>query len=314
MTKLYYLITVSVLVLFMWVGCSTAQQVTQSDLEFYTADWEGERDEHGRPLVADDILERMEHVAIEEAWEVLRRHDYHNQFEGGWEIMHPDEPMVGRALTASYTPARPGVQQRIIDRGDEEGRQGPPNTWPIDMLERGDVYVADGYGKVKDGTLIGDRLGTTIYSRSGNGVVFDGSSRDLEGLEEIDGFNAFLRDWHPSFIQQMMLIGLNGPTRIGEVTVLPGDVVLAKKEGVIFIPPHLAEEVVETSEVIRLTDAFAHQRVREGTYGAGQMDTEWTAEIQADFFDWLGRNIDRLSEEEGVPAERIEELIDEGEL
>ncbi len=291
---------------------SEAQTIPKERLIALTPEWEGERFDDGRPRVPDNILERMEHVTIEEAWGIIRGEGYHNQFEGGkWEILHPEEPIVGRALTATYTPARPAVQEQIVAQGEEAGRSGPPNTWPIDMLEQGDVYIADGYGKVKDGTLIGDRLGNTIYANSGNGVVFHGSSRDREGLSEIEGFNAFVRAWHPSFIQEMMLIGLNTPTRIGSVTVMPGDVVLAKKEGVIFIPAHLAEKVVDQSEIIRTQDTFAHQRVREGKYTAGQMDTEWTEAIEEDFKNWVEENTKYLKEEVGISQATIDSILDE---
>src|SRR5699024_7538649 len=202
--------------LFVFVFCmlfqfsSRAQTIPKEKLIALTPEWEGERFEDGRPRVPDHILERMEHVTIEEAWGIIRREEYHNQFEGGkWEILHTDESIVGRALTATYTPARPAVQEHIKAQGKKDGRSGPPNTWPIDMLQQGDVYIADGYGKVKDGTLIGDRLGNTIYANSGNGVVLNGSSRDREGLSQLEGFNAFVRAWHPSYIQEMMLIGLN---------------------------------------------------------------------------------------------------------
>lgn len=296
------------------LGSAGAQNIPEEKLIAMTPEWEGERFEDGRPRVPDQILQRMEHVTIEEAWGIIREEGYHNQFEGGsWEILHPGEPVVGRALTATYSPARPGVQEYIDREGEKAGRSGPPNTWPIDMLEQGDVYVADGYGKVKDGTLIGDRLGNTIYANSGNGVVLNGSSRDREGLSEIEGFNAFVRDWHPSYIRDMMLIGLNAPTLVGEVTVMPGDVVLAKEAGIVFIPAHLAERVVTRSEVIRARDTFAHERVRSGKYTAGQMDTEWTTVIEEDFKQWVARNADRLEEEMGISAMTIEDLQEKGE-
>ncbi len=286
---------------------ATAQLISQDEMLFLTQEWEGERYPDGRPKVAADLLDRLEIVSIEEAWQVLRNHGYHSQFAGEWKMIHDDVPIVGRALTALYMPNRPELQERMLERGHAEGHVGPMNSWPIDALEQGDVYVADGYGKIADGTLIGDNLGNAIYTNSGNGVVFDGSLRDLEGLEEIDGFNAFVRDWHPSYIQEMMLGGLNVPIRIGEAHVLPGDVVLAKREGVIFIPPHLVAEVVETAEIVMLRDRFGHQRLREGTYTPGQIDTQWSEEIRADFFEWLEANIDTLP----VSSERIREILDE---
>lgn len=289
---------------------ANAQTIPAEKLIALTPEWDGERFEDGRPKVSDDIIERFEHVTHEEAWGTLRREGYHNQFVGGhWEVLRPDETIVGRALTATYFPARPAVQDAINRQGEQEGRSGPPNTWPIDILEQGDVYVADGFGKIKDGTLIGDRLGNTIYANSGNGVVFNGSSRDREGLLAINGFNAFVRGWDPSYIQEMMLIGMNTPTRIGETTVMPGDVVLAKGEGVIFVPAHLAEEVLIQSERIRVQDTFAHERVRSGEYTAGQMDTEWTEAIQQDFKNWVQSNSNRLKDDLGIGQETIDALL-----
>ena len=253
-----------------------AQTISREQLVFLTAEWKGDRFPDGRPKVPDQILDRMRKVSIEEAWGLLRSHGYHSQFEGDWKTIHEDVPVVGRALTAQYMPARPELARRLLDRGHGEGRVGAMNSWPIDALQRGDVYVADGFGKIHDGTLIGDNLGNSIFAKSGNGVIFDGSVRDLQGLTEINGFNAFVRGWDPTAIQDMMLMGLNTPIRIGHVTVLPGDVVLAKREGVIFIPAHLAEAVVDQAERIMLRDRFGHQRLREGTYTPGQIDTRWT--------------------------------------
>jgi regulator of RNase E activity RraA len=275
-------------------------------VQFYTSQWEGPRLPDGRPRVADDIVRRMKNVSIEEAWSVLRNEGYHNQFDGGWQMIHTDVPVVGRALTALYMPSRPDVKERIDERGKAEGRIGASNSWPIDMLQMGDVYVADGFGKVIDGTLIGDNLGNSIYAKTANGVVFDGSLRDLEGLEQIEGFNAFVRGWDPSFLTGVMLTGINVPIRIGRAICLPGDIVLAKREGVIFIPAHLAEKVVKRAEAIMLRDRFGHQRLREGTYTPGQIDGAWSDEIKADFFEWLKENMDDLP----VPRSVIREILE----
>jgi regulator of RNase E activity RraA len=282
-----------------------SQTITREEMIFYTQEWSGERFEDGRPKVPDDILERMKNVSIEEAWGVLRGEGFNNQFEGNWLMIHDDVPIVGRALTAMYVPLRPDLQKRMLKKGHDSGRIGPMNSWPIDMLQEGDVYIADAFGKIKDGTLIGDNLGNSIYAKSKNGVVFDGSLRDLGGLEKIEGFNAFVRGWDPTAIREMMLLGLNTPIRIGEATVLPGDIVLAKREGVIFIPAHFAEKVVKEAEITQLRDTFGHQMLREGKYTPGQIDTRWTDDIREAFFQWLEQNRSQLS----VPASVIDELL-----
>jgi 4-hydroxy-4-methyl-2-oxoglutarate aldolase len=260
---------------------------SKAEMLFFTSLWKGERYPDGRPKISDDLLKRMKSVSIEEAWDVLRLDGYENQFAGGWQMLHPDRPFVGRALTAAYLPSRPDLVEPILRTGKAEGRIGPSNSWPIDMLQRGDVYVADGFGKIADGTMIGDNLGNAISARTGTGVVFDAGARDPDGLKQIEGFNAYVRGWDPSFMKNMVLSSINRPIRIGHVTVLPGDVILAKNEGVVVIPAHLAEKVVVTSEIVALKDEFGHERLRSGIYTPGQIDVQWTDPIKADFFKWL---------------------------
>ncbi|PZR28822.1 MAG: dimethylmenaquinone methyltransferase [Citrobacter freundii] len=282
--------TVCIVILF--ATTINAQRVSpdSSALIALTPEWKGERFSDGRPKVADKYLDRLKKVHLEEAWGILRNKGYQNQFEGDWMIIHPDSVMTGRVVTAQYMPLRPDYDKLIKDQGKVEGRIGATNSWPIDVLKNGDVYVADSYGKVVDGTLIGDNLGNAIYAKSLRGVIFYGSVRDVEGLEDIKGFNAWIKGYDPSYIQQMMLAGINVPVRIGRASVLPGDVVLAKKGGVVFIPAHLVEEVVTNAEFIALRDEFGHQRLREGKYTPGQIDTQWTDAIKKDFLQWIKDN------------------------
>ncbi len=140
--------------------------------------------------------------------------------------------------------------------------------------------------------MIGDNLGNSIYAKSHRGVVFYGSVRDVEGLEAIKGFNGWIKGYDPSYIQQMMLGGINVPIRIGSATVLPGDVVLAKKNGIVFIPPQFLEDLVKNSEFVQLRDAFGHQRLREGKFTPGQIDEQWTDDIKQNFLEWLNTQKD----------------------
>ena len=286
----------SIALLLCFYSHAFVQQVTLTpdQVKALTPEWKGERTPDGRPKVSDKLLERLKRVHLEEAWGILRNKGYQNQFEGDWIVEHPDSVMTGRVVTAQYLPLRPDVDKVIKDVGKTEKRIGNTNSWPIDVLKDGDVYVADSYGKIADGTLIGDNLGNAIYAKSHRGVIFYGSVRDVEGLDEIKGFNSWTKGNDPSYIQQMMLGGINVPIRIGRATVLPGDAVLAKKYGVVFIPAHLLEEVVLNAEFISLRDAFGHQRLREQKYTPGQIDTQWTEEIKKDFMKWLDENPGKL--------------------
>jgi regulator of RNase E activity RraA len=269
--------------------------------------WRGPRMEDGRPYVADELLERMKKVSVTMAWSVVRRAGYPNCYENaaGWKIMEPDKAIVGRVLTAQYMPSHPEYNKAIMRQGREEGRIGSSNSWPIDMLKKGDVYVADCFGKVVDGTLIGDNLANAIYANSGNGVIFNAGVRDLEGIEAIEGFNAWYKGADPSYLREVMLTAINVPIRIGKALACPGDVVLAKREGIVFIPAHLARKVVTEAEAIMLRDMFGHQRLREGKYTPGQIDTRWTPEIQQDFRNWLKKNVNELP----VPKDVIEGIL-----
>lgn len=279
------------IVLLLGFFLTRAQRVGSSPeyIKTLTGDWKGERFPDGRPKVADAILERLKSVSMEDAWGVLKNKGYQNQYEGNWIVIQPDSVMTGRVVTAQYMPSRPDLISVVKEEGKLENRnpQGGTNSWPIDILVPGDVYVADGYGKMADGTLIGDNLGNSIYARSQRGVIFYGSVRDQAGLTEIKGFNGWIKGQDPSYIQQMMLTSINAPIRIGRAVVLPGDVVLANKYGTIFIPAALVEELVITSEVTALRDEFGHQRLREKKYQAGQIDSEWSEAVKKDFLNWL---------------------------
>ena len=281
--------------------------LSRDELIEYTPEWEGERFDDGRPRVPDDIVERMRNVTVTQAWGVLRGDGFNHQFEGGWQCTHPGGVLCGRALTAMYVPRRPDMRRIMEEKGERTGQIGDQISWPIDALVKGDVYVADMFGKIEEGPIIGDNLSTAILANSGNGVVHDAAVRDLEGIEELgEAFTSFVRGWHPTFASPtIMLSGMNCPMRIGAATVMPGDIVLGKRAGVIFIPPHLAEKVVTTSEIIHMRDTFGKLRLSEGKYTPGQIDTRWTDEIEADFSRWLEDHIDELP----VPREAVQEYL-----
>lgn len=285
--------------------------LTKEDLIKYTPEWKGERFPDGRPKVPDAILQRMKSVTIEEAWAELRAAGYNYQDEDGWLSIHPDKVLVGRALTAQWLPGRPDVERVIEAQGRQDGRIGGTNAWPVDMLQPGDVYVCDHFGLKKNGASIGDNVGNAIYAKSGNGIVYNGSVRDLQGLQELPNFTSFVRSYDPSYHfgsgaqLNSTMIGINIPIRIGEATVMPGDVVLGKLGFVVFIPPQLAERVVKSSENTRVRDVFGHQRLSEGKYTAGQIDARWSAPIEQDFWQWLKENEDKLP----VARDQVEEML-----
>jgi regulator of RNase E activity RraA len=313
MITMKHLLFCFTLLLIMNLANAQSVQISKADLLTLTPEWKGERFADGRPKVPDDIIRRMKQVSVEEAWATMSNAGYRYQIAEDWQVINPDSVLVGRAVTATFMPGRPDVWKAIDSIGKKEGRRAQ-NVWAVEMLVKGDVYVADQFGAKRNGPTIGDNVGNAIYARTGNGIVYDGAIRDLEGLKEIGSFTSYYTSYDPSFHNPgagnnrdltTMIVGINHPTRIRTVTVMPGDVVLGKLGVVVFIPPQLAERVVVTSEIVRLRDMFGHQRLREGKYTAGQIDARWADDIEKDFSKWLNDHINELP----VPKETIQNFL-----
>jgi regulator of RNase E activity RraA len=308
-----YLFPFSLIICVHFSAKSQQIQISKEQLIALTPLWKGERFADGRPKTPDSLLDRLKQVTLEEAWAVLRNENYRFQYEDGWQTINPDSVLVGRAVTAMFMPGRPDIHRVIDSFGHSKGgRIKSQNSWPLDLLVKRDVYVADQFGAHNDGPTIGDNLGNSIFAKTGNGIVYNGAIRDINGLKELGSFTSFFRSYHPSHHLNnptgqlnTTLVAINQPTRIGNATVMPGDVVLGRDGAVIFIPPHLLERVIKTSEIVRLRDMFGHQRLREGKYTPGQIDTRWSDEIERDFSKWLNEHIDKLP----VPRSQIQELL-----
>jgi 4-hydroxy-4-methyl-2-oxoglutarate aldolase len=274
---------------FAQLGLFTPEQRIQ-----FSPDWTGERFADGRPKVPDDTLARLKDVTAEEAWGVLRKENFRNQFEGNWTVVNPGPRLVGRVVTAVFMPYRPDFDNVVRAKGKAEGRIGAENSWVIDILQPGDVLVVDLFGKVQDGTMIGDNLGTAIWTKSHNGLIVNGAVRDVSGIREIEGFQVFTKGVDPSALQNVMLTGVNTPIRIGQATVLPGDIAVSDPEGITFIPPHLAAKVADETEMTHLVDEWGHAQLRAGKYTPGQIDGRWTAPMIDDFNAWLAAKGSKL--------------------
>jgi regulator of RNase E activity RraA len=280
-------------------------KTTKEQIMFYTSEWKGERFADGRPEIPDSLLKRTLDVSIEDVWDYLQGQGYHCQFDGGWKALHIDKSFAGRALTAQYMPMRPDMARAISAEGKFEKRKGDSNSWPIEQLQPGDVYVADGFGKIVEGTLIGSNLGSGIAAHTHAGFVFDAGIRDQEENREISNLNGFYRGYDPSAWSDMTLTAVNAPVRIGRAIVLPGDLVFAKTDGVIFIPAILAEAAISSAEFTNLEDAFNFELNRSGKNG-GEFEGGWTP----DKYDALAKWIDAHPEKLKMPRAEFSALLE----
>jgi regulator of RNase E activity RraA len=253
----------------------------------FTPDWHGDRFPDGRPNVPESVISRLKDVTADEAWDVLQEAGYRNQFEGGWKVINPGQRLVGRVVTAVFMPQRPDVDAVIRANGKKENRVGDENSWIIDILQPGDVLVVDLFGKIRYGTIIGDNLATAIFAKSHNGLVVNGAIRDVTGIQQMPGFQCYVRGVDPSALENVMLTGINVPIRIGDVTVMPGDIAIGDPEGITFVPPQLAAKIADDTEMDHLIDEWGHTMLREGKYTPGQIDAKWTKQMVAEFNAWL---------------------------
>jgi regulator of RNase E activity RraA len=246
----------------------------------------------GRPKVPDELLERFKQLTSEEVWAALPRPDFANQYEDGWQILHPGKKLVGRAVTAQFMPFRADVAQVAEAEGKARFGGRSPNQRVIDQLEAGDVIVVDLFGKIEDGTFVGDNLATYIQTVTGTGIVVDGGIRDLEGIFPL-GMPVYYRGAHPTAIRNVMLTGYNIPIRIGKATVMPGDVVFGDREGVWFIPPHLVEKVLAYAERTRIHDEWTQQKLRTGKYKSSEIySTPRDPELKKELDEYLKKRLE----------------------
>ena len=288
--------------------------LTKEEMLYYTSVWQGDRFPDGRPKVPDDIVRRMKYVSVTEAWQTLngtsdqieqgatsfgefRRPTYSNQYSGGMKLMRDDVVICGRASTIQFMPYRPDLNGLVQQQGNKDGRGRGQYTWGVDQLQDGDCYVANVCEGILDASHVGDNLGTTIWTKTGNGAIIRGTIRDLPGNMAVDPkWNVMVRDFRPQSNSSNLVIGVNCPIQIGYVTVMPGDIVLASREGVVFIPPQHAQRVVETSERTRMQDVWAHMGVREGKFTAQQADGGYTPEMNQQFTQWLLDHADDMGQ------------------
>lgn len=253
---------------------------TKEQIMELTKEWKGERLDDGRPKVPDHLLDKLRTMTLEEIWLPLYVKGYHFQYEGGMKELHTEKKLVGRAVTCTFMPTRPDLADVVRKKGEEKGWEGYFNQWVVDNLGNGDVVVADMFDKVYNGTFVGGNLTTAINVKTGNGgAVIYGGVRDIEQMKKIDT-QVFYRGIDPTPIRECVLTDLNGPCRIGGAVCLPGDIVMGTESGVLFVPSHLVEEVINSAEKTHAKDIFGFDMLEQGIYTTAAIDNSvWNLEM-----------------------------------
>lgn len=269
--------------------------LTREQLIEYTAQNPFERFPDGRPKVPDALIERVRGLSAEEVWNVLPRREFRNQYADGFRILHPGKKMVGRAFTVQFMPSRPDIDAVLNSKAKAAGLPRWNNQVAIDMLQPGDVLVVDLFGKVDGGTIVGDNLFYYVMKATrGGGLVVDGAIRDLEGIKDMD-MPAYFRAAHPSAIAGVTLAGINIPVRIGNVTVMPGDLVVGDAEGIYFVPPELVTQVLDTADTTHIHDEWTRKKFDEGKYKSSDIyGSPRDPALQQEYKEYLKKRLEEI--------------------
>jgi 4-hydroxy-4-methyl-2-oxoglutarate aldolase len=236
----------------------------------YTAKNPFERFPDGRPRVPDALLEKVKGMSVEEAWGILRQKGYMSQYGGDFKVLHPGRKLVGRAVTAQYLPLRPDLAEVVDADAKAKGFAAGVNQRVIDQLVRDDVPVVDLMGAAPGHNFGGDNLQAAVYGATRTGAVVDGTIRDLEGIDELPT-QIYYKGGHPAAVGGVVLAGINIPVKVGEAIVMPGDVVLGDRTGIIFIPPQLVQEIVDAAEITHIHDEWTKAKFLTGKYKASEL-------------------------------------------
>ena len=269
--------------------------LTREQMLEFTAQNPFERFPDGRPKVPDALIERARGLSAEEIFAILPGKGFRNQYADGFQILHPRKKLVGRAFTLQFMPLRPDLDTLVTDKAKAAGLPRMNNQTAIDMLQPGDVLVVDLFGQGEGGTIVGDNLFYYIMkATNGAGLVVDGAIRDLTGIAAMD-MPAYYRRAHPSAISNVTVSGINIPIRIGNATVMPGDLVFGDAEGVYFVPPALVQQVVDNADVIHVHDEWTRKKFDEGKYKSSEIyGSPRDPALRKEYEEYLKRRLEEI--------------------
>jgi len=237
----------------------------------YTAQNPFDRFPDGRPKVPDGLMARARGLSSEEVFAILPNKGFRNQYADGFQVLHPNKKLVGRAFTVQFMPLRPDLDSVITAKAKAAGLDRMNNQAAIDMLQPGDVLVVDLFGQGEGGTIVGDNLFYYVMKATkGGGLVVDGAIQDLDGISGMD-MPAYFRRSHPRYLTNVIISGINVTVQNGNDTVMPGDLVVGDSEGVYFIPPALVQSVVDNADEIHIHDEWTRMKFDEGKYKSSEI-------------------------------------------
>ncbi|WP_157002907.1 fumarylacetoacetate hydrolase family protein [Agromyces laixinhei] len=225
--------------------------------------------------LTDELRESFGRVAVATLSAALRRRGYHDIFIEGVSSNHPGDRMIGLAKTLRFIPFRPDL---FASHGGGFNAQ----KLAFDTVQPGEVLVVEARGERGTGT-VGDVLALRAQVRGAAGIVTDGSVRDFDAVAGFE-IPVFSQGAHPSVLgRRHVPWQIDVTIACGGAAVQPGDVIVGDGDGVIVIPPQLAQEVLDEALEHEQRDAFVAEQVAAGASvdGLFPMNAEWLARYRA---------------------------------
>jgi regulator of RNase E activity RraA len=162
----------------------------------------------------------------------------------------------GKAFTMRFLPMREDLAgPALVKLGNSRAA--------IEAMDDGSFAVIDAMG-VTDAGVAGDVLCARMALRGAAGLVTDGAIRDIVGVEH-SGLPVWSRGTaSPAPGNSLTFIDWELPVACGGVTVFPGDLIVADRDGVVVIPQALTEQVLAEAAEIERFDAWVVSKVSTG--------------------------------------------------
>jgi 5-oxopent-3-ene-1,2,5-tricarboxylate decarboxylase/2-hydroxyhepta-2,4-diene-1,7-dioate isomerase len=240
------------------------------------ADAWGSRDAAGlaaadRPTLTPALREKLLRAPVAGLSAQLRKRGLDNVTVDGVRPMHPELKLVGSARTLRFVPNRE-------DLFDSHGGGYNAQKRVFDTVGDGEVVVIEARGERDSGTL-GDILALRASARNAAGIVTDGGVRDFDAVAAV-GIPVFAAGAHPAVLgRRHVPWDADVTIACGGTTIQPGDIIVGDSDGVIVIPPAMAEAVVDATLAQEDEDAWIAGRVAAGhpIDGLFPLNAEWRA-------------------------------------
>lgn len=226
------------------------------------------------PGLSPELRRKLEQVPVAGLSQQLRKRGLNNVTIDGVRPLHPTAKLVGTAKTLRFVPNRE-------DLFDRHGGGYNAQKRAFDAVGDGEVIVIEARGETGSGTL-GDILAIRANARGAAGIVTDGGVRDADAVTAV-GLPVYTSGAHPAVLGRKHVPWDHDVTiACGGTTVQPGDVIVGDADGVIVIPPALAEEVADAALAQEDEDAWIAARVAEGhpVDGLFPMNVTWRARFR----------------------------------